>query len=178
MPSSQVERPGMLWPPQRTAIGRSSLAAEADGGHDVVHAAWTDDDRGSAVDHPVPDAARLVVPESSGRTISPPNVSRKELRPCTRASLVDGRCGSVLLVGHVVAPRGRYALVVDLDHRQVGHEPVRRGTVPVLLARLEEDAPNRFMTHLAMVEVDDEGIPATWGDHVSDEEYGAAPPID
>jgi hypothetical protein len=37
---------------------------------------------------------------------------------------------------------------------------------------------NRFMTHLAMVEVDDEGNAATWGEHVSDEEYGAAPPID
>ena len=39
-------------------------------------------------------------------------------------------------------------------------------------------APTRFMTHLAMLEVDDEGNNATWGDHVSDEEYGAAPPID
>jgi quercetin dioxygenase-like cupin family protein len=36
-------------------------------------------------------------------------------------------------------------------------------------------APNRFMTHLAMVEVDDEGTSATWGDHVTDEEYNAAP---
>ena len=39
-------------------------------------------------------------------------------------------------------------------------------------------APNRFMTHLAMLEVDDEGNAATWGEHVSDEEYGAAPSID
>ena len=39
-------------------------------------------------------------------------------------------------------------------------------------------APNRFMTHLAIVQTDDEGIPATWGEHVSDEEYGAAPAID
>ncbi len=39
-------------------------------------------------------------------------------------------------------------------------------------------APARFMTHLSMVEVDDEGNSATWGAHVSDEEYGAAPPID
>jgi quercetin dioxygenase-like cupin family protein len=36
-------------------------------------------------------------------------------------------------------------------------------------------APYRFMTHLAMVEVDDEGNSATWGDHVTDEEYNAAP---
>jgi quercetin dioxygenase-like cupin family protein len=35
-------------------------------------------------------------------------------------------------------------------------------------------APNSFMTHLAMLEVDDEGNPATWGDHVTDEEYEAA----
>ena len=38
--------------------------------------------------------------------------------------------------------------------------------------------PNRFMTHLAVVEVDDEGNPAAWGDPVTDEEYGAAPPIE
>jgi quercetin dioxygenase-like cupin family protein len=35
-------------------------------------------------------------------------------------------------------------------------------------------APNRFMTHLAMLEVGDDGNPAVWGDHVSDEEYGTA----
>ena len=39
-------------------------------------------------------------------------------------------------------------------------------------------APNRFMTHLAMQDVDDQGNAATWGDHVSDEEYGAAPKVD
>jgi len=36
-------------------------------------------------------------------------------------------------------------------------------------------APNRFMTHLAMLDVDDQGNNATWGDHVTDEEYNAAP---
>jgi quercetin dioxygenase-like cupin family protein len=36
-------------------------------------------------------------------------------------------------------------------------------------------APDRFMTHLAMLEVDDEGNNATWGDQVTDEEYNAAP---
>jgi quercetin dioxygenase-like cupin family protein len=34
---------------------------------------------------------------------------------------------------------------------------------------------NRFMTHLAMLDVGDDGAPAKWGDHVTDEEYGAAP---
>ena len=38
--------------------------------------------------------------------------------------------------------------------------------------------PSRFMTHLAMVEVDDEGNVAAWGDHVTDDEYGAAPRIE
>jgi quercetin dioxygenase-like cupin family protein len=36
----------------------------------------------------------------------------------------------------------------------------------------------RFMTHLAMLEVDDDGNAAIWGEHVSDEEYAAAPAID
>jgi quercetin dioxygenase-like cupin family protein len=36
-------------------------------------------------------------------------------------------------------------------------------------------APNRFMTHIAMLDVDDQGNVATWGDHVADDEYGAAP---
>jgi len=34
-------------------------------------------------------------------------------------------------------------------------------------------APNRFMTHLSLVEVDDQGHSATWGPHVTDEEYDA-----
>ncbi|MCW2963166.1 MAG: cupin protein [Actinomycetia bacterium] len=35
----------------------------------------------------------------------------------------------------------------------------------------------RFMTHLAMLDVDDAGNAAAWGDHVTDEEYAAAPPV-
>jgi quercetin dioxygenase-like cupin family protein len=35
--------------------------------------------------------------------------------------------------------------------------------------------PDRFMTHLAMLEVDDQGNNATWGDPVTDDEYNAAP---
>jgi quercetin dioxygenase-like cupin family protein len=37
--------------------------------------------------------------------------------------------------------------------------------------------PNRFMTHLAMLDVDDDGNVADWGEHVTDEEYGAAPAV-
>ena len=39
-------------------------------------------------------------------------------------------------------------------------------------------APTRFMTHLAMLDVDDKGNNATWGDHVTDAEYAAAPAIE
>jgi hypothetical protein len=35
------------------------------------------------------------------------------------------------------------AFVVDLQHREVGHEAVRGGAVPMVLARLEEDAVAR-----------------------------------
>ncbi len=36
-------------------------------------------------------------------------------------------------------------------------------------------APERFMTHIAMLEVDDQGNAASWGDHVTDDEYAVAP---
>src|SRR3979409_1109413 len=36
----------------------------------------------------------------------------------------------------------------------------------------------RFMTHIAMLEVDEKGNNAIWGDHVSDAEYMAAPSIE
>jgi quercetin dioxygenase-like cupin family protein len=34
-------------------------------------------------------------------------------------------------------------------------------------------APNRFMTHIAMQQVDESGSPVTWGQHVTDEQYTA-----
>ena len=37
--------------------------------------------------------------------------------------------------------------------------------------------PTRFMTHIAIQPADDEGNVVTWGEHVSDEEYIAAPPL-
>jgi len=33
-------------------------------------------------------------------------------------------------------------------------------------------APNRFMTHIAMQQVDENGVAVFWGAHVADEEYG------
>ena len=35
----------------------------------------------------------------------------------------------------------------------------------------------RFMAHMAMLEVDGEGNSAAWGEHVTDEEYAAAPAL-
>ena len=37
---------------------------------------------------------------------------------------------------------------------------------------------HRFMTHIAMLEVDDRGNSAAWGDHVSDDDYATAPAIE
>jgi quercetin dioxygenase-like cupin family protein len=37
--------------------------------------------------------------------------------------------------------------------------------------------PNRFMTHVAIQQADDEGNVASWGEHVTDEEYGQAPEV-
>ena len=39
-------------------------------------------------------------------------------------------------------------------------------------------APNRLMVHIAMQQNDDSGSPVTWGRHVSDDEYAAAPSAD
>ena len=39
-------------------------------------------------------------------------------------------------------------------------------------------AATRFMAHLALVQTDEEGSTATWGAHVTDEEYAAAPTLD
>jgi len=36
-------------------------------------------------------------------------------------------------------------------------------------------APTRLMTHVAMQQADEEGSVVSWGDHVGDEEYAAAP---
>lgn len=39
-------------------------------------------------------------------------------------------------------------------------------------------SPDRFLTHIAMLEVDEHGKNADWGDAVTDVEYGAAPAIE
>ena len=38
-------------------------------------------------------------------------------------------------------------------------------------------AATRFMAHIAIQEADDSGSPVTWGEHVTDAQYAAAPPL-
>jgi quercetin dioxygenase-like cupin family protein len=38
-------------------------------------------------------------------------------------------------------------------------------------------AATRFMAHIAMQQADESGTVVTWGEHVTDEEYGQAPPL-
>ena len=38
-------------------------------------------------------------------------------------------------------------------------------------------APTRLMTHVAIQQADESGSPVTWGEHVSDEQYGQAPDV-
>jgi quercetin dioxygenase-like cupin family protein len=82
-----------------------------------------------------------------------------------------------------IHPNGQRIYVVEgigLAQRRGGPIEVIRPGDRVFFEPGEEHwhgaAPNRFMTHLAMLEVDDEGNAATWGEHVTDEEYAAAPP--
>jgi quercetin dioxygenase-like cupin family protein len=79
-------------------------------------------------------------------------------------------------------PNGQTIYVLEgvgLAQRRGGPIEVIRAGDSVFFEPGEEHwhgaAPTRFMTHIAMLEVDDEGNAAIWGDHVTDEEYGAAP---
>jgi len=81
-------------------------------------------------------------------------------------------------------PNGQTIWVVEgvgLCQRRGGPVEVIRPGDRVFFEPREEHwhgaTPSRFMTHLALLEVDAEGNAAAWGDHVSEEEYGAAPAI-
>jgi quercetin dioxygenase-like cupin family protein len=82
-------------------------------------------------------------------------------------------------------PHGQTIYVVEgvgLAQRRGGPIEVIRPGDRVFFESEEEHwhgaTPNRLMTHIAMLQVDDEGNNATWGDHVTDEEYRAAPTIE
>jgi quercetin dioxygenase-like cupin family protein len=79
-------------------------------------------------------------------------------------------------------PNGQTIYVLEgvgLAQRRDGRVEVIRPGDRVFFEPGEEHwhgaAPTRFMTHLAMLQVDEEGNSATWGAHVTDQEYRAAP---
>src|SRR6267143_475142 len=68
---------------------------------------------------------------------------------------------------------------VGLAQRRGGSVEIIRPGARVFFEAGEEHwhgaTSNHFMTHLAMHQVDEEGNAATWLEHVTDEEYSAAP---
>ena len=79
-------------------------------------------------------------------------------------------------------PNGQTIYVLEgvgLAQRRGGPIEVIRPGDRVFFEPAEEHwhgaSATRFMAHLSIVQVDDDGIPATWLTHVTDEEYGAAP---
>jgi quercetin dioxygenase-like cupin family protein len=81
-------------------------------------------------------------------------------------------------------PNGQTIFVLEgvgLCQRRGGPVEIIRPGDRVLFEPGEEHwhgaAATRFMTHIAMLDVDDNANSATWGDHVSDEQYAAAPPL-
>jgi quercetin dioxygenase-like cupin family protein len=82
-------------------------------------------------------------------------------------------------------PHGQTIFVIEgagLAQRRGGEIEVIRPGDRVFFEPGEEHwhgaAPTRFMTHIAMLDVDDEGNNAVWGPHVSDDEYAAAPSVE
>jgi quercetin dioxygenase-like cupin family protein len=82
-------------------------------------------------------------------------------------------------------PNGQTIYVLEgvgLAQRRGGQVEVIRPGDRVFFEPGEEHwhgaAPTRFMLHLALLQVDEDGNSATWGEHVSDEEYGAAPAVE
>src|SRR3954454_20765188 len=79
----------------------------------------------------LPHEPNIIAPRHSLLTDTP-------VRPRGRGSISG--LGGVLVVGDVFAPGDGAARVVVLLHRDVDHEAVRGGAVPVVLAGFEEDA--------------------------------------
>ena len=79
----------------------------------------------------------------------------------------------------MVALAARDGRAARIDQRRGGPVEVIRPGDRVFFEAGENHwhgaAPNRFMTHVAIQEADDSGSPVTWGEHVTDAEYGAAP---
>ncbi len=89
--------------------------------------------------------------------------------PCARTAWHSHPCGQTLYVteglGLVQARGGR---VIEIRPGDVIYTPPGE-------EHWHGAAPDHFMTHIAMWEVDDQGISANWGAHVADEEYAVQP---
>lgn len=80
-------------------------------------------------------------------------------------------------------PNGQNIYVIEgvgLAQKRGGPAEVIRPGDRVFFAPGEEHwhgaTATRFMTHIAMLEVDNEGRNATWGPHVTEQEYASAQP--
>ena len=104
--------------------------------------------------HPLPRGCRPT--SSTSPRAPPPRGTRTHSdRPSTspRASAYARKRGGAI---EVIGPGDRVLFEPDEDHWHGA-------------------APNRFMVHLALNEVDDDHTAANWGDKVTDDEYSAAP---
>src|SRR4051794_34400705 len=62
----------------------------------------------------------------------------------------------VVLIGDVLEPGHDLTVLVGFLHRDVGHEPVRAGAVPVLLARLDvNDVAGSHLGDVALASADE-----------------------
>src|SRR5690242_4462263 len=140
--------PAAVLPPQRPPRGRADDPglAGASRARRPGRAAGSPDerpgDRGQRAGRPLPRRALADAPfaRRAHRRDDAGGADRAGRSPLGRARV--GRDG-VLGVADVLAPGGVVALLVDVEHREVGHEAVGCRAVPVLLSRLEEDAVAR-----------------------------------
>jgi quercetin dioxygenase-like cupin family protein len=78
-------------------------------------------------------------------------------------------------------PKGQTLYVTDgigLVGTGSGVQEIRPGDVVYIEPREEHwhgATPDRFMAHVAIQEADERGEVVTWGDHVTDAEYGVTP---
>src|SRR5512132_332225 len=84
-------------------------------------------------------ALRPAAPAARPGARSRPAILAAAATAASGSMLARGR-GGVLLVGDLVAPVGGDVVVVDLVEREMDHEAVGGGAVPVVLVGLEEDA--------------------------------------
>ena len=81
----------------------------------------------------------------------------------------DEFCGQTLYVTEGVGlVQARGAPVIEIRPGDVIYTPLGE-------EHWHGAAPTHYMTHVALWEVDDQGVSAIWGAHVTDDEYRAKP---